>query len=138
MKKRTKVILVVAVVLGILVGGYLWYKDMVRQDENMLNEYTQKQDELVDKMHEFIDLGDYESVSMCLDSIKVLRAQLKENLVINKMTDESEDTFEYLQQRYQLFIEAGKALEEEDSLKCELYLDSIKVLETKFRDVYPE
>ena len=100
MKKRTKVILVVAVVLGILVGGYLWYKDMVRQDENMLNEYTQKQDELVDKMHECLDLGDYEAASMYLDSIEVLRCQLKDNMSVNKMTEKSDDSFEFMQQCY--------------------------------------
>ena len=138
MKKRTKVILVVAVVLGILVGGYLWYKDMVRQDENMLNEYTQKQDELVDKMHECLDLGDYEAASMYLDSIEVLRCQLKDNMSVNKMTEKSDDSFEFMQQCYGLLIQSGEALEEGDSLKCEMYLDSIKVLETKFREVYPE
>lgn len=139
MKKRTKVILVVvAVVLGILAGGYFWYKAQERQDEDKLREYGQQQDVLVEKMQEAIDMRDYETARVYLDSISVLRGQLKENLVIYKMTDKSEDAFEYLQQQYQLFIEAGKALEEEDSLKCELYLDSIKVLETKFRDVYHE
>lgn len=138
MKKRTKVILVVvAVVLGILAGGYFWYKAQERQDEDKLREYGQQQDVLVEKMQEAIDMRDYETARVYLDSISVLRGQLKENLECHYFTDESEDTFEYLQQRYQLFIEAGKALSAGDSLSFTMCLSSISDLDANYCEKYP-
>lgn len=135
MKKRTKVILVVvAVVLGISAGGYFLYDAQVRQDDDKLREYGQQQDVLVEKLDEAIDMGDYVTARVYLDSISVLRGQLKENLKHSSFTDKSEDTFEYLQQRYQLLIEAGESLEAGDTLKCAMYMDSIKVLDAKFHE----
>ena len=135
MKKRTKVILVVvAVVLGISAGGYFLYDAQVRQDDDKLREYGQQQDVLVEKLDEAIDMGDYVTARVYLDSISVLRSQLKENLKHSSFTDKSEDAFEYLQQRYQLLIEAGESLEARDTLKCAMYMDSIKVLDAKFHE----
>lgn len=135
MKKRTKIILVVvAVVLGISVGGYFIYDAQERQEKEILREYGQKQDALVEKLDEAIDMEDYETAKVYLDSISVLRGQLKENLECHYFTDESEETFEYLQQRYQLLIEAGESLEAGDTLKCAMYMDSIKVLDAKFHE----
>ncbi len=135
MKKRTKVILVVvAVVLGISAGGYFIYNAQERQEEEILREYGQKQDALVEKMDQAIDMGDYVTARVYLDSISVLRGQLKENLECHYFTEESEETFEYLQQRYQLLIEAGESLEAGDTLKCAMYMDSIKVLDAKFHE----
>lgn len=135
MKKRTKIILViVAVVLGISVGGYYIYDAQERQEKEILREYGQKQDALVEKLDETIDVGDYVTARVYLDSISVLRGQLKENLECHYFTDESEETFEYLHQRYQLLIEAGESLEAGDTLKCAMYMDSIKVLDAKFHE----
>ncbi len=121
MKKRTKVILVVvAVVLGISAGGYFLYDAQERQDEDKLRKLLAK------KMREAIDMGDYETARVYLE----LRRNLKHSLY----TDMSEDTFEYLHQRYQLFIEAGESLEAGNSLKCAMYLDSINVLDASYED----
>ena len=135
MKKRTKIILViVAVVLGISVGGYFIYDAQERQEKEILREYGHKQDALVEKLDEAIDMGGYVTARVYLDSISVLRGQLKENLECHYFTDESEETFEYLQQRYQLLIEAGESLEAGDTLKCAMFMDSIKVLDAKFHE----
>ena len=135
MKKRTKIILViVAVVLGISVGGYFIYDAQERHEKEILREYGQKQDALVEKLDEAIDMGDYVTARVYLDSISVLRGQLKENLECHYFTDESEEAFEYLHQRYQLLIDAGESLEAGDTLKCAMYMDSIIVLDAKFHE----
>jgi nitrogen fixation-related uncharacterized protein len=138
MKKRTKVILVVvAVVLGISAGGYFLYDAQVRQDDDKLREYGQQQDVLAEKLDEAIDMGDYVTARVYLDSISVLRGQLKENLKHSTFTDKSEDTFEYLQQRYQLLIEAGESLEAGDSLSFTMCLSSISDLDANYCEKYP-
>ena len=139
MKKRTKIILViVAVVLGISVGGYFIYDAQERQEKEILREYGQKQDALVEKLDDAIDMGDYVTARVYLDSISVLRSQLKENLECHYFTDESEETFEYLHQRYQLLIQAGEALSAGDSLNFSKCIASIDALDASRREKYPE
>jgi hypothetical protein len=139
MKKRTKIILViVAVALGISVGGYFIYNAQERQEEEILREYGQKQDALVEKLDEAIDMGDYVTARVYLDSISVLRGQLKENLECHYFTEESEEAFEYLQQRYQLLIEAGESLEAGDSLSFTMCLSSISDLDANYCEKYPD
>jgi hypothetical protein len=69
-----------------------------------------------------------------LDSISVLRGQLKENLEYHCFTEESEETFEYLQQRYQLLIQAGEALNAGDSLNFSKCMASIDALDASRRE----
>lgn len=129
MKKRTKVVLIiVAVVIGLMVCGYVWYKGQVREDRKILNAYGQATMELWDKADECRVAGDYDGAYMYLDSAEVLRNQMKNELSWLEMTTESDEDFEYRQKVFRLLVQAEESYESGDELRAYQCLDAIDSL----------
>lgn len=129
MKKRTKFILIVAAVLiGILVAGYFLYKARVSKEREMTSVHEQVISELWDKAEECRIAGDYDAAYRYLDSVDVLRTQLKNDLFFMELTPESEELFVSSQKILRLGVQADEAYASGDELRAAACLDAIDSL----------